>query len=444
MTFAAATGHLPSHTRSMLTEYRSSQGECDRIPHASFCLCSSDDECEDSCLQFREADETTAASGICVASSSASPSPTDPCDRSQNEPYQPRDCILQSKRQNQAYECDGTHYNLDLYVKSETGASFVYKPKQCVIGYNVLRVNEQTVEQCQQLCLDFGGPFSNSCVAFEYGVDYGGKGLSTKENSACGLEPEEPKEPIRTTGPSQIGGGLGGLPAPTEAPTPSPSASAVTEPCSSTSGRDDFCACASASQCASGGCFDLTSGGYRRLSNTNLRGLQAYRSEFKTCANPASFQNSGPAAVCQFPFVFRGATYTSCTTSGSNSGSAWCSTKVDPNTRAHVSDGGFIHYCATPAPTPSPGGQQSGLQGTTQTGGGRFVQVPVPVPAPVPVPVPAPQPAPAPNVIFVPAPAPPPQVNFDNGFRGGWFGQPVQCLRCPYSCTCGILLSVCC
>merc|ERR1719161_2724891 len=189
----------------------------------------------------------------------------------------------------------------------------------------------------------------------------------------------------------------------------------------------DFASCSSASECASGGCFNLAGARSRHLETEQQHAAQQHaaadadgdkrrnlrastsasqqsaqpvqppvplrqlqqRVQGGTCADPASFRESGPDSVCQFPFVFRGQTFTTCITAGDAAGRAWCSTKVDAaNGRAHVSGGGVIHYCAPPAPTPP-----------------RVVYLtPPPTPAPPP-------PAPAPVII-----------GGGGGFGGGGFG----------------------
>ena len=48
---------------------------------------------------------------------------------------------------------------------------------------------------------------------------------------------------------------------------------------------------------------------------------------------------------CQGVFIFENVTYYGCTTTGSKTGQPWCSTKVNPITLEHVSDGEFFGYC---------------------------------------------------------------------------------------------------
>lgn len=348
-------------------------GSCDVIPRADFCLCSKDSDCKHSCLTFRSAgSDGSDDTGICTTTSNESTATNekrDPCDRSTNDPYAAKDCVLQSSKDNREYTCDGAHYNLDLYIKSTTGDnSYSYLPQQCVIGYNLLRVAGQSVEQCQQLCNDV-----SSCVAIEYGVDYGGAGLSTKEHTACGE--------MKTTVPSSL----------PSTPTPVPATPLAA----------DFEPCDSPEQCQSGGCYNLQGVRKRR----NLRALQSRYSSGKTCANPSSFVDSGPDSVCQFPFVFRGQTYDECTIVGDSRERPWCSTKVTlqpgDEYRWHISGGNYIHYCATQAPTPFP--------------------TPFPTP-PTPAPV-YPTPAPQPEIVYVTAPpAPAPAPAYYSPYGGGYPG----------------------
>lgn len=303
---------------------------CRVVPYGDFCLCATDADCTGTCVEFRH-DPDELQNGICITAAEQNDGKRDPCDRSQNDPYQIGDCVLQSRRENPQFACDGAYYNLDLYVRSNRPGdnSFRHSPKECVIGYNLLRVAGQTVAQCQQLCLDYPG---QRCVAVEFGVDYGGAGLSTAEHTGCGA--------LGTTTP-----GAGATPAPPPTP-PAPTPPLL----------PDFAPCTYAVECASGGCFHLAGTRRRALRRVSQSG-KSQRSSYAggTCANPASFRESGPDSVCQFPFVFRGQTFTTCITDGDAAGRPWCSTMVDVSDgRKHVSGGGFIHYCATPAPTPAP------------------------------------------------------------------------------------------
>lgn len=301
----------------LLTTFsRAAADSCDSVPKSDFCICTNDAECRGNCFLLGE---SASGSGICIQSSKSSP---DPCHRSQNDQYHPGDCILQSRRENYVHSCDGAHFNLDLYTKSLRPGdnSFSYYPKECVVGFNMLRVPDQTVDQCKQLCVDLSS-FGQECVAFEYGVSHGGNGLSTSDSSSCDM---------------------------------AASYNAATQPAKTTTGTTqvfiplrkallgDFSPCNTDGECTSGGCFNL------QTVRRRLRSLQQQQYQSgKICANPASFRNSGPDSVCQFPFVFRGQTFTSCIILGDPNLKSWCSTKVNPISRGHVSGGGYIHYCRT-------------------------------------------------------------------------------------------------
>ena len=56
-------------------------------------------------------------------------------------------------------------------------------------------------------------------------------------------------------------------------------------------------------------------------------------------------KSSGESKPCIGAFVFQDQTYYGCTTVGSENGEAWCSTKVDPLTYEHITDGDFFGYC---------------------------------------------------------------------------------------------------
>jgi hypothetical protein len=419
--YSNAEVHLPIRTLRGLAG-----SQCDVIPKANFCLCSDDSECIGKCILFGEI-------GACATDYKGHMSASDPCDRSQNDPYQLNDCILQSARKNDQHPiCDGAHFNLDLYVKSETDSTFDHRTKDCVTGYNMLRVAKQTIEQCKTLCLELN--LLVKCVGFEYGVDYGGAGLSTKESEDC-KETENPANTPSTPQPTESPTPVPQIytssptPQPTNQPTvsPTPSPAESLDPCEAPSGRHNFCPCDNANQCEYGGCYYLFG---------NRRQLQVSSRSGKACADPTSFRNSGPDSVCQFPFTFRDQTFTACTREGDTGGRLWCSTKVDAAGR-HVSGGGFLHHCETPAPTPAP--QPNNAQGTTQDNfqqqqpqqQQQQPQNPVTI---ITIPAPAPPPAPAP-VTVVPVPAP------SFGWNGGWGGGGLGwgCRR-----YCGILIRRCC
>ena len=56
-------------------------------------------------------------------------------------------------------------------------------------------------------------------------------------------------------------------------------------------------------------------------------------------------KSSKQTKPCQGIFVFENVTYYGCTTAGSENGSPWCSTKVNPITSEHVTDGDFFGFC---------------------------------------------------------------------------------------------------
>ncbi|CAL4142801.1 unnamed protein product, partial [Meganyctiphanes norvegica] len=48
---------------------------------------------------------------------------------------------------------------------------------------------------------------------------------------------------------------------------------------------------------------------------------------------------------CQFPFIYKSVTYTSCTRTGDPDGNLWCSTKTD-GLNNHISGGGNYRECS--------------------------------------------------------------------------------------------------
>ena len=57
---------------------------------------------------------------------------------------------------------------------------------------------------------------------------------------------------------------------------------------------------------------------------------------------------TGESKKCQPEFVFRGRTYYGCTKAASQFGESWCSTRVDPNTKEHISGAKFWGNCSEP------------------------------------------------------------------------------------------------
>ena len=70
-----------------------------------------------------------------------------------------------------------------------------------------------------------------------------------------------------------------------------------------------------------------------------------YYSKFPSKTCQVIEKNSNQSKACQSVFIFENVTYYGCTTTGSKNGQPWCSTKVDPITLEHVSDGEFFGYC---------------------------------------------------------------------------------------------------
>merc|ERR1719219_1688494 len=59
---------------------------------------------------------------------------------------------------------------------------------------------------------------------------------------------------------------------------------------------------------------------------------------------------------CQFPFVYKNQTYTTCTTANANgtSDQPWCSTRTDSTTNEHINKQGHWGYCGSGCPQPKP------------------------------------------------------------------------------------------
>lgn len=101
--------------------------------------------------------------------------------------YEPQDCQLQSSALRT--DCDGAHFNLDLWVKRDratcaptsaptpqptlepTATGYEHVPRGCVNGANIVLYHEKTVSQCEELC-----DADARCKAFEFGVMHGGNG----------------------------------------------------------------------------------------------------------------------------------------------------------------------------------------------------------------------------------------------------------------------------
>jgi hypothetical protein len=104
--------------------------------------------------------------------------------------YKPAQCQPQSSANKAG--CGGAYHNLDLYVKqftppavttkatnttptttssstTTTTPNYVHHPEGCVGGHNIKLYHDKTVQECKSICDETAG-----CVAFEYGVAYGG------------------------------------------------------------------------------------------------------------------------------------------------------------------------------------------------------------------------------------------------------------------------------
>ena len=58
--------------------------------------------------------------------------------------------------------------------------SYIRYPKSCVNGHNLIKYTNKNVAECKKLCSQ-----TTKCVAFEYGVAYGGSG--TYKSRDCQL-----------------------------------------------------------------------------------------------------------------------------------------------------------------------------------------------------------------------------------------------------------------
>jgi len=69
----------------------------------------------------------------------------------------------------------------------------------------------------------------------------------------------------------------------------------------------------------------------------------------------------GQSKQCIFPFVYKGKTYTECTTVESANKKAWCATKVNPDTNVVIRNqwGDCNEYCSAEAPPAPPGAPQA-------------------------------------------------------------------------------------
>ncbi|CAL4063691.1 unnamed protein product, partial [Meganyctiphanes norvegica] len=65
---------------------------------------------------------------------------------------------------------------------------------------------------------------------------------------------------------------------------------------------------------------------------------------FVAASAQPSLVSSSRGANCQFPFIYKGMTYTECTAQDDPDGKLWCSTSTD-NQNKHISGGGHFRYC---------------------------------------------------------------------------------------------------
>lgn len=82
-------------------------------------------------------------------------------------PYVAGDCILNNAVESDG--CPGRQVNLDLYTKSQV-AGYTLKAEFCVRGHNLARYEDKARAECASLC-----DSSSECLAFEYGMNYGGR-----------------------------------------------------------------------------------------------------------------------------------------------------------------------------------------------------------------------------------------------------------------------------
>eukprot|EP00930_Biecheleria_cincta_P086582 TRINITY_DN7584_c0_g1_i1.p2 TRINITY_DN7584_c0_g1~~TRINITY_DN7584_c0_g1_i1.p2 ORF type:complete len:382 (-),score=78.06 TRINITY_DN7584_c0_g1_i1:290-1435(-) len=81
----------------------------------------------------------------------------------------PGDCILQNSAEFTGCE-EPLKQNFDVYVHASRHVEgYKHFPKKCVIGFNIEKHERRTRKQCQALC-----DKDATCVAFEYGMNYGG------------------------------------------------------------------------------------------------------------------------------------------------------------------------------------------------------------------------------------------------------------------------------
>ena len=89
---------------------------------------------------------------------------------SSNPTFRRYDCHLQTS--NDPSNCRGQDWNLDLYIKIPPDVGgYAHMPRKCVNGHNLRHAGHKSLADCRAECNNEG-----FCVAFEYGVAYGGSG----------------------------------------------------------------------------------------------------------------------------------------------------------------------------------------------------------------------------------------------------------------------------
>jgi hypothetical protein len=93
------------------------------------------------------------------------------------------DCLLKSSAD--YGNCDGTHKNTDLCLKSreKTLEKYTCHKRSCVNGMDIKKFSGYTREQCAQECDNYP-----DCRGFEYGVNYGSPGRADHKATECTLQ----------------------------------------------------------------------------------------------------------------------------------------------------------------------------------------------------------------------------------------------------------------
>ena len=56
-------------------------------------------------------------------------------------------------------------------LDTEYDTEYEHKVKGCVNGQNIVKYEDKSLDECKDICSEM-----DECMAFEYGVDYGGAG----------------------------------------------------------------------------------------------------------------------------------------------------------------------------------------------------------------------------------------------------------------------------